>query len=452
MSFPTDRPPRVLMFAPAFAPSFFSEALVNSKLALAMLYAGWQPTVFAIRGSGESYAQDWEEPWTRLRDIRCETSPRPRTLLRVCARVLGAIRARHPVSGALWAESVARHALNLHRDLPFDLVLSRSTSCVAHLPALIFRSGIRNATKPPWIANWNDPPGHQFPPPYNFHLPPVQRILKDRYLRAAAAGADINSFPSKLLQDYLTEPLRLEVAGVAAPSRSMVVPHIGLGWRPRAVPRVNPKRFRISHAGNLSRERDPTLFLAALAKLAARNPDVRVEFEIIGSFDKALEARFAELNLERLVLRRNGLPYLACLEQLAKADAQLLIEAPCERGIFLPSKLTDYVEVGRPILALSPRFGVVRDLLEQHNFGYVASNNSEAETEAALEQLFTEWRANSHITEANQSLEKLRALVHPNQILGQIRSAAEQVGTGVNSFCHQKDYGHLKRAKRTVLR
>ena len=428
MRIPTDRPPRAVMFAPAFAPSFFSEALVNSKLALAMLDAGWEVTTFATAGGGDVYAQSWEEPWARLRDVRREPLPRPRGLGGAPARVFAAIRARHLVSGAMWAEAAARHALSLHRETPFDLILSRSTSCVAHLPAMLFRSAIRGATRPPWIANWNDPPGHRFPPPYDFALPPLQRLLKDRYLRAAAAEADINSFPSEQLRDYLAEPLRLDAAVAIHGGRSIIVPHVGLGWRPQPARGADPRRFRISHAGNLSRERDPTLFLKALAKLAARNPDIRFEFEIIGHLNEAFEEPVAELGLERTILRCRGLSYLACLERLAEADAQILIEAPCERGVFLPSKLVDYVEVGRPILALSPRIGAVRDLMERHRFGHAAANDSEIEIEAALERLFQEWRATPTATERHQGLETMRALVSPGRILAQIRDAVERVG------------------------
>lgn len=420
MSFPTDRPPRVLMFAPAFAPNFFSEALVNSKLALAMHRAGWDVTTFASASTGQVYAGSWEAPWEPLRKVRHDPSPWPRGLRGLPGRVIGAIRARYLVSGALWSDAAARQASALHSEAPFDLVMSRSTSCVAHLPALLFRSGIRGGTPPPWIANWNDPPGHRFPPPYDFPLPHLQRLLKDRYLRAAAASADINSFPSKQLREYLREPLRLSDTGF-----NIVIPHIGLGWRPEIVRDKDRKRFRFTHAGNLAGERNPAKFLTALSKLAARNPDVRFEFEIIGHIDSSSEEYIASLGLANNIVLSGGLPYLACLEQLAQADAQVLIEAPCEHGIFLPSKLADYIEVGRPILALSPRVGAVRDLMEQHGFGYPAANDSEAEIEAALERLFKDWCAES-AADCSEGLDRMRELVHPQKVVLQIKDALEQ--------------------------
>ena len=416
------------MFAPAFAPTFFSEALVNSKLALAMLDAGWEVVVFSAPGGDNVYASGWSEPWTRLRGIRQELPPAPQGVAGIAARAAGAIRSGHPISGALWAERTSRAAAALHASKPFDLVLSRSTSCVAHLPALLFRAILREAA-PIWIANWNDPPGHRFPPPYDFPSAPLQRVLMDRYLRAAAAAADVNSFPSKALRDYLAEPLGLEAHRVPPLRRGVVVPHIGLGWRPRAAPPADPHRFRVSHAGNLSRERDPTMFFTAFAKFAAGHPEVRCEIEIIGGLDPAAEAGVTRLGLCDCIRVVAGLPYLQCLERLAEADLQLLLEAPCERGIFLPSKLTDYIEVGRPILAVSPRLGVVRELIERHGFGVAAANDSEASIEAALERSFEERRKPNLLLARQEAIESMRELVRPDRIVADIRRLAELVGS-----------------------
>ncbi|HXY59428.1 MAG TPA: glycosyltransferase [Methylocystis sp.] len=426
MSFPTDRPPRVLMFAPAFAPDFFSEALVNSKLALAMLDAGWEVVVFSAPGGDNVYARGWSEPWSQLREISWNLPPTPRG---VFVRLAAAICARHPISGSLWAERTARTAAALHAEKPFDLVLSRSTSCVAHLPALLFRARRRKESAPIWIANWNDPPGHRFPPPYDFPSPPLQRRLMDRYLRAAATAADANTFPSELLRDYLAEPLGLDAEGVPPLRRGVVIPHVGLGWRPRAAPLADLSRFRVSHAGNLSRERDPTMFFAAFAKFAERHPEVRCEIEIVGQLDPAAEAAAAKLGLHERIRLVGGLPYMACLERLAAADLLLLLEAPCARGVFLPSKLIDYIEVGRPILAVSPRIGVVRELIEHHNFGLAAANDSAADIEAALERGFEE-RSQPNLCRARQrAIEWMRDLVRPDRIVADIRRVAELAGS-----------------------
>ena len=414
------------MIAPAFAPSFFSEALVNSKLTMAMLDAGWEVIIFAAAGGGEVYASDWGEPWSRLESVRRDPpNPQRSGPIGAGVRLLEAIQTGHLIAGASWANRAAMAALKLHREQPFDLVVSRSTSCIAHLPAMLFRRALGDSA-PVWIANWNDPPSHRFPPPYHFPQSTVERLLKDRYLRAAAAMADVNTFPSEQLRDYLAEPLGLDVAGTPALQRGLVIPHIGIGWRPITTAATDPTRFRICHAGNLSRERDPTLLFKALAKVAKRHPEIRFEIEIIGRLDPAFESAAAERGLSHIIRQVASMPFLDCLRRLAEADLQVLIEAPCKHGIFLPSKLIDYVEVGQPILALSPSVGAVRNLMERHEFGLFAANDNETEIEAALEQGLEERRRPGDLRARRAALEHMAEIVRPERIVDEISQAAMQ--------------------------
>lgn len=427
MSFPVDRPPRVLMFAPAFAPNYFSEALVNSKLALAILDAGSEVVVYSTSSGGEVYSSGWDEPWKRLSSVRKVLPEQHSGLALKAARLRAAIRTGHPIGSAYWAECTARAALKLHSERPFDVILSRSTSCIAHLPAMLFSNALGN-TAPVWIANWNDPPDYLFPLPYQKKLSLLQRVLKDRYLRAAASMADINTFPSEQLRDYMTEPLGMDKSNSDNLKRSLVVPHIGMGWqsRPTGIS-MDPSRFRICHAGNLSSERDPTLLFKAFAKFVKRHPEIRCEIEVIGVLDPVFEAVVAGLGLDDLIHVVDGMPFINCLKRLAEADLQVLIEAPCERGIFLPSKLTDYIEVGQPILALSPRVGAVRDLIERYKFGVFASNDSEVEIEAALEVCLEQRRRSETKCSRKDFLASMAELVRPGRIVEELWQAAARV-------------------------
>lgn len=426
MSFSLNRPPRVLMFAPAFAPNFFSEALVNSKLAIAMLDAAWDIVIFAAPGGSQVYASDWSEPWQRLKSVRFDL-PQPQNvgLIGKGIRLLDAISTGHLVSGASWAARVARAAFKLHREKPFDLVMSRSTSCIAHLPAMLFRRSLGSAA-PVWLANWNDPPSHRFPPPYHYPEPTMQRLLKDRYLRTAAAMADVNTFPSEQLREYLIGPLGLDAPNTSHLRRGIIVPHIGIGWRPKVVAAANPCRFRVCHAGNLSRERDPTLLFRALAKVARRHPEIRCEIEIIGQLDPAWEAVAVELGLGHMVRQIEGMQFLDCLQRLSEADLQVLIEASCIPGIFLPSKLIDYIEVGQPILALSPKAGVVRNLMERYKFGLFAANDDEAEIEAALERSLRERFQSEIVFSRRIALDRMAETIRPERIVDELSKTAMQ--------------------------
>lgn len=402
--------PNVLIFAPAFAPNFFSEALVNSKLALAMLDAGWDVTVFSAAASSDFvYNGEWLDPWVPLQGIVRQFAPKNSTskLRKLGGLGRAMIVGRHPIPSAQWALRVAEAAMAMHQERAFDLMLTRSTSCIAHLPGLI----VKRSLDIPWIANWNDPPPHLFPAPYTHDLPPPRRFFFERYLREAARRADINTFPSRRLMDYLKEPLKL-----GDTDRTAVVPHIGLNW-PTRPPKSDKTSFRISHAGNLSRERDPRDFLRAFAGAVERNPNVKFEFNLIGKMPVEIRHEVDMLGLANVVKYTPDLPFLACLEQMEDADALLLIEAPVENGIFFPSKVIDYCEVGRPIFSISPKEGVMHDLMDQYELGYFAEVGNINAIQSALEKMISDWKEDRTFLAGH---EILRSRIRPKAVVEQL--------------------------------
>ena len=349
---------RALIFAPSFAPDFFSEALVNAKFALALLRAGWDVEVFSAVGDAQSsYSRGFLAPWADLEPVTRRVAPPRGKSWR--EKVEDALVCRYPISGGRWAVRAAASALSEHCKNPYDLIISRSTSCVAHLPALIFR---RSAAVP-WVANWNDPAPWWFPPPYSPVVSRFSRIVGTGYLRAAARHADLNTFPSERLRSFLSQRLDIKSG-----SNSLVVPHVGLG-EVVCRPREKVRRFTFCHAGNLSVERDPVRFLAALASLQRSLPNVDFRLIIAGSCDSHVMGHVRALGLEGMVEFQGGMEYMQCRELMAHCDALVLIEAELEEGIFLPSKLIDYCEVGVPVFCVSPRQGVVFDLLQDFPFG-----------------------------------------------------------------------------------
>lgn len=372
---------RILFFAPAFAPNLFSEGLVNSKLALSMLLAGWEVEVVAVDASGSSYSSTWDAVWMPLKEVRhdVDSSLNGPKLLSTLNRMW---RLRHPIQGMHWAANAVDRAIELHDEKPFDMVLSRSTSCMAHLPALAFKklTGCR------WVANWNDPAPYLFPRPYDYRMVWWKKLLFSRYMKDCAGTADFNSFPSARLRDYLSPYL-----GLKDKKEMLVIPHI-------AMPNFQPteyekgKGFSMCHAGNLSSERNPELFLKALKRLQEQYPETPMSFEIIGVEGVDVSQIVADLKLDGAVSFVSSLPFQQTLEKLCTYDVNVIIEADCSDGIFMPSKLTDYAQANRPMLAVSPERGVVQDWLKEYGGGLAASNVNEADIYEKLEELFLAWK------------------------------------------------------------
>ncbi len=384
-------PYRVLMFAPGFAPYAFSENLVNAKLALAALRRGWDVQVISAKDEGPLYCDEWCEPWLPLRDrtleIRYDHGP---PVLRYLQRVGDSLLMGYPVAGVRWARRAFSAAMRLHEQRPFDVVLSRSVSCIAHLPAMTFA----RRTSVPWIANWNDPPGFLFPPPYRIATRPLSRRIWKRYLAAALKSATMNTFPCARLARHICNGL-----GPGVHVRTDVVPHPALRFdfqKARETVQNGRRAFRLCHAGNLSPERDVHTFMQALARLVKESSDgAAIEFRLVGVDSPSVQEAARQFHLQSVVTRVGQLGYRETLDELSKCDVLVLIEAPCPEGIFLPSKVADYVQVRKPILAVSPRIGTMHDLLMTNDGGIAADCTSAEDIYHGLRRLYDAWRSST---------------------------------------------------------
>src|SRR5262249_51379562 len=79
--------------------------------------------------------------------------------------------------------------------------------------------------------------------------------------------------------------------------------------------------------------------------------------------------------------------YEQSLEHIAAAALCVLVEADLPEGVFLPSKLCDYLAARKPVLALSPDRGTVSDLAEHGGVRRVRPDDSRG-VRLALVDLF----------------------------------------------------------------
>ena len=273
-----------------------------------------------------------------------------------------------------WARAVARKAAELG---PFDVLHSRLNPAASHLAAL----AVLKRVDLPWCAYFSDPwPHHLYPEPYRFTVGPLSRRRLELSLDAMLRRADSLVFPSDRLRDWLLCGRRERFR-----AKSFVAPHLGREGVP--APAANG-HLHIRHAGFLMKERRVEPLLAALERLRPEvREDLRVEFA--GHYAVPPEV---PASLSGAVSFRPSMPPDAVPAWMAGADVALLVEAALAEGIFFPSKLSDYLAGGRPILALSPRRGVTADLLAGGG-GVLVEPEDEAGIAAALERLVGLWKA-----------------------------------------------------------
>ncbi|MBN1346442.1 MAG: glycosyltransferase [Phycisphaerae bacterium] len=385
---PAERP-RLLMFTTGFAPYAASENLVNGKLALALLACGYDIDVISRQDPGFQYSNTWSEPWLSLRERTYEAQYEAGSgILRGLDSVRQVCRVGHPAGGVRWAGRAAVLGMRLHRQRPYDFILSRAPCDVAHLPAMY----MARKTQLPWVANWNDPPAHIWPPPYHEDMGGLTRRIYRRLATAVFRHASAVTFPSERLRQYV-----LSRMGHPKDRLTAAIPHVGLCRT--SFPKIGKQRggrFTLCHAGNLSPERHPEIFLRTLARFVEdRRASGHVSLELLGVDAVGIGPLVSRCGLTSVVTAAAPRPYRQTLQHLATRDALLILEAPCREGIFLPSKLVDYAQVGRPILGVSPKNGVVADALARGGGGIAVDCRDPKEIYHGLKRLYESWKDGS---------------------------------------------------------
>ena len=185
--------PRVLMFAPSCYPPSGAEAIVTSKLVLAMIDAGWQVKVISQADFSQFYPTYEHANWKPLRFvIENITGLNTNSLF---ARLFGK-KATNKLRAIFWVIKAIKLGFVSHRKEQYEFLLSRATPQYGHLPALI----LKRIIKIPWVANWSDPlPPKKAPPPYGEGLHAKIPFLLQIYYHAVFKYADWHSFPCERL-------------------------------------------------------------------------------------------------------------------------------------------------------------------------------------------------------------------------------------------------------------
>jgi glycosyltransferase involved in cell wall biosynthesis len=374
------------MLAPAFAPFANPEAIVNSKLVLAFLEAGWEAEVITRNLAEESpynYGSVWVAPWDSLqKHTHIISYPSNTRLHRLLDTARSAIKTGYPIQGCRWARHAFELACKLHADKPFDVILSRALPDSAHLPAALFArcSGL------PWLANWNDATGAKNLPPYGDGPSAALGYFENKLVNAVAQQADVLTFPSERLRRYICQYLPN-----GSLDKSATIPHASL--RCEFVSSEHSGTFTLCHAGHLSANRNPRSFLEGLALFI--NDGVEkpmVKFRIIGIQNENVPELAKQYGIAEYVECIGSMSYEATLQNLFQADVNVIIEAPLLEGVYLPSKFVDYVQAGRPILAVMPAEGEVNDIISNDGGGIAVDCTSPQDIAAALKRLYKQWQ------------------------------------------------------------
>jgi glycosyltransferase involved in cell wall biosynthesis len=279
----------------------------------------------------------------------------------------------------VWIPAAVRAGRALSSERPFDVIASFAQPWSDHLIGL----KLRRLLELPWVAHFSDPWVDSPYPPYST-APAWQRRVWRRMEADVVREADALVFVNRQTADQVM----LKYPG-AWRTKVAIVPHGHDGGS--ALTSANrPHRgpLRIVHTGRFYEgRRTPESLLRALGRLASARPLAR-ELKLIfaGTIVPAYLRLAHTLALDDVVEFTGRVPHEASIALAMGADVLLVIDAPSDNNLFLPSKLIEYLPLQKPILGLTPLAGATSDVLADLSYPMAPPDDEQA-IESALEVL-----------------------------------------------------------------
>ena len=301
-------------------------------------------------------------------------------------RTFSALRRRSdwwmlPDSYAGWASRARAAASRRLERGDVDAVLSTSPPDSVHLAAL----GLRRH-RVPWVADFRDPwVGLYFrDPPTSWHRR-RQAALERRVLDQA---------------DRVLVASRTHARDVGSRSGARVdaarLLHLPNGYEPDEAPggeaAADPEHFTLVFTGTLSQMPETGTLFEALHDLFARRPEARrrIRVRLVGPFDADYADRAMALGLAGIVEFTGPRPHQETRAMQRGADALLLWKPP-HTPTMVPGKLYEYLDAGRPLLALLEADDEAAEMVRSAG-GDVTPPGDRAAAAAWIERHYQAWK------------------------------------------------------------
>ena len=309
-----------------------------------------------------------------------------------------------------WTLNVKKKVIKAHKEKPFDVIHSRLNPHSSHQAALSIKKTHPNI---PWCAYFSDPwPPHRLPEPYQNSSGAISRWRSDTLMDSFLKFSESLIFTSTYMRDYLMKDHRIKLIG-----KSFIAPHISPYWE-TPIQHIKKDTLTFRHAGILNKNRNPNILFDGIRNFLEKNKNATksIRFEFMGRNYAGIDSKPIKPphDLKDIVFFFQQNDLSETWQWIAQADILLLLEFHFSKGIFFYAKLSDYLHTARPILALSPKEGVVADLFKKGGGIIVPPDNSE-QIANAIDRIFTLWRS--------KNLDKIirnvpfAEDVHPNKVI-----------------------------------
>lgn len=291
-----------------------------------------------------------------------------------------------------WVPFARRAALRLHRESPFDVVLTSGPPHSAHLVGkdLARRAGV------PWVADFRDPwTGINFYDdlPMTDLARAVDRRLEASVLRGASRLTTVSPTWATSLATKAGRP-----AGDVTVVHNGFDPDDFAGLQDAAPP---PDAFVLAHVGSLYGSRNPAALWDALARLQSDGRLDRFRLRLVGGVDQDIRRAAAGAGLSHLLDVTGYVDHRQAVRAMREATALLLVVEGfgLDRGM-ITGKLYEYVGAGRRVVGLGPPDGDAAALLASTGAGAMLARDDAGALASHLGDLISRWESGDRLAGA----------------------------------------------------
>lgn len=386
---------KILMIAPCCYPVTGAEEIVNIKMLQALASTNdFEIDLVSKKKKNFIYpSEKIEDLGVKIRHLElCEVDNKV-TLKTIWQHVLCFLQFGVVQKGDHWAVPAYKIIKRLINENRYDYVLTKNA------PSYLLGCYIKRKFGIKWVATWNDPfPSVKYPEPYGLGAYCKENRMIKNIIRKMEC-ADIHIFPSERLMNHMLKYLKVNH------NNCHVVPHAVIGSENRLFVQNYNNGLNLIHSGNLSMPRNPETTLRAMRRFLDNYPEVPLTFTILGRTNEILVSLINELNLQDVVKYISPVEYNKSLEIVGKYNVAVIIEADCPEGVFLPTKVTDFMQIGIPVFSISPSVGVLNDLYNQGSIPYFAPVNDVDKIYETIVDVYQDFR--NQCLPANSDVEKI---------------------------------------------
>ncbi len=319
-----------------------------------------------------------------------------------------------------WSMSAAAQALERSWVSSKDLLVTFGEPMSVHLAGL----SLKRAIGMPWIAHFSDPWAD------NPHRRlPILRLLNKGLEAKVVSAADRLIFTSDETLHLVMQKYPSRMA-----TKSRVLSH---SFDPEMYGSTNDGHdgIVVRYLGNFYGHRKPDPLIKAVQQLYRERPELLqgVTIELVGGIRRIPTSLLGALP-STLIRFVPPVDYKTSLTLMESADLLLVIDAPFDQSVFLPSKLVDYIGAQRPVFAITPPGTSVK--LVSDLGGLVAHPKNIEDVAGKLAESIMRLRMSKSVTEGNSMLRQKFAATSVASRLDFIIDEVWQSASQIQSCAH----------------